>query len=304
MIRSDGTYLAHFETYLLTSKRVSQNTFLAYKQDLNQFLDFLSKKQASIESCKVSDLKEFVKTLKDAELKNKSLARKISSLKQFFIFLENQFQLPNKAENLLIPKIESTLPLYLTSDEVEKLFEATTTDKSMKGIRNQVIIFLLYASGMRVSELINLTVDQVHFDTGFIHLVGKGNKERTVPIPLNILELLRFYLDKVHSKLIPVSVKDNQDYLFPFCREKKVKHLSRQMIFIILKDLVKKANIKKNISPHSLRHSLATHLLKNGANLRTLQTLLGHESISTVQIYTHVETSHLREVYDKKHPRA
>jgi len=304
VIRSDGTYLAHFETYLLTSKRVSQNTFLAYKQDLNQFLDFLSKKQASIESCKVSDLKEFVKTLKDAELKNKSLARKISSLKQFFIFLENQFQLPNKAENLLIPKIESTLPLYLTSDEVEKLFEATTTDKSMKGIRNQVIIFLLYASGMRVSELINLTVDQVHFDTGFIHLVGKGNKERTVPIPLNILELLRFYLDKVHSKLIPVSVKDNQDYLFPFCREKKVKHLSRQMIFIILKDLVKKANIKKNISPHSLRHSLATHLLKNGANLRTLQTLLGHESISTVQIYTHVETSHLREVYDKKHPRA
>jgi len=304
VIRSDGTYLAHFETYLLTSKRVSQNTFLAYKQDLNQFLNFLLKKQSSIESCKISDLKEFIKTLKDATLKNKSLARKISSLKQFFIFLENQFQVPNKAENLLIPKIESTLPLYLTSDEVQKLFEATTADASIKGIRNQVIIFLLYASGMRVSELINLTVDQVHFDTGFIHLVGKGNKERTVPIPLNILELLRFYLDKVHSKLIPSNVKDNQDYLFPFCREKKVKHLSRQMIFIILKDLVKKANIKKNISPHSLRHSLATHLLKNGANLRSLQTLLGHESISTVQIYTHVETSHLREIYDKKHPRA
>jgi len=303
--KSDQSYLTHFETYLLTEKRVSSNTLSSYRLDIQQFLSFLKSQFSSIENMSSQEVVGFLKHIKDNNLTNKSLARKVSSLRGFFSFLTKNFNLKNHGLNLVIPKIEETLPSYLTLDEVEKLFELAALDKTVKGYRNQTIIYLLYASGMRVSELVNLRIGQIHFDTGFIHVVGKGNKERTLPIPLNILQLIRFYLDKIYIKLLPKNSKSvSQDLLFPFFLNGKVKPISRQIVFLILKKIIKMSGIKKNISPHSLRHSLATHLLKNGANLRSLQLLLGHESISTVQIYTHVDTSHLRVIYDKKHPRA
>ena len=171
------------------------------------------------------------------------------------------------------------------------------------------MVYLLYASGMRVSELVSLTTEQIQFDTGFVSLMGKGNKERMVPLPKNVLELLRYFLDHIYPKLMPKpkegkELKKDKNYLFFSAYAGQLKPISRQSFWIILKKILAKACIYKDISPHTLRHSLATHLLKSGANIRSLQQLLGHEQISTVQIYTHLEKSHVRRVYDKKHPRA
>ncbi len=297
-------FLAHFETFLLTERRVSRNTFWAYKRDVEQLIGFLGKEKLDLNSAKVSDIKVFLKNLKEQGLKAKSIARKISSVKSLYKYLEKRFNVENKAETLIIPKVESRLPVYLNDDEVDTLFKASSGDLSARGIRNQVIVYLLYSSGMRVSELVNLTIGQIHFDTGFVHLMGKGNKERTVPLPSNIIELLRYYLNTVYPTLTSRrNISKGNDYLFPFCSRKRIKPLSRQSVWGILKKMIAKAGINKNISPHSLRHSLATHLLKNGADLRSLQLLLGHERLSTVQVYTHLETSHLKEIYDKKHPR-
>ena len=307
---NNESYLTLFHTYLLTEKRVSQNTFLAYKRDLEQLVNFFEENKITIKSCNKNHLKKFLKTLNNLGLSAKTVSRKISSIKAFFNYLHENFKILNKASTLIFPKIEKTLPIYLTQDEVQKLLQAANEDVSPKGVRNKVMVYLLYASGMRVSELVNLQTDQVHFDTGFIGLMGKGNKERLVPIPKNIIEMLKNYLDNVYVKLLASNKKavegnvNPQNYMFFSNYKSQLKSISRQSFWIILKSILKKARISKNISPHTLRHSLATHLLKGGADLRSLQLLLGHEQLSTVQIYTHLEKSHLKKIYDKKHPRA
>lgn len=298
-------YLTHFEMYLLTEKRVSQNTFSAYHKDIEQFLIFLNENKQALQSCGKPQLKKFLRTLKNKGISAKSLARKISSLKLFFSFLHDRFDFQNKATCLSFPKIEKKLPVYLTEEELKKLFDTANKDTSFRGVRNKVMLSLLYASGMRVSELVNMTIDQIHFDTGFVSIQGKGGKERMVPLPQNILELLRFYLDSVYNKLFPKNIDlGEKKYLFAVVYKQKIKPISRQLFWSTLKKIISKTNIKKNISPHSLRHSLATHLLRKGANIRLLQALLGHEQLTTVQVYTHLEDSQLRDEYDKKHPRA
>lgn len=298
--------IAQFHNYLLTEKRVSHNTFSAYRQDVNQLMEFLEKERIGFATTTTQHLKKFLKYLKDSGLGAKSISRKISSLKLFFEFMHNRYKFKNIANGLIFPKIEKKLPSYLTEQEIQKLLSAANKDVSPKGIRNKVMLYLLYASGMRVSELVNLTTDQMHFDTGFIHLVGKGNKERVVPLPKNILELLKFYLETIYKQLLPekVSGVGKKNYLFPAVYNNTIKPLSRQLFWIALKKILTHAAIFKNVSPHSLRHSLATHLLKNGADIRSLQMLLGHENLATVQMYTHLGTSQVRKIYDKKHPRA
>lgn len=308
-IKENEKFLTLFETYLLTEKRVSQNTFSAYKRDIDQFVKFLNKNKINIKQCNKNNIKKFLKTLNDQGLTAKSLSRKISSIKVLFNYLSDRFKINNSSIGLIFPKLEKTLPIYLTQTEVQKLLESANKDNSNKGVRNKVMLYLLYASGMRVSELVNLTVDQIHFDTGFISLLGKGNKERLVPIPKNIMSLIQFYLDSVYPKLFPkkrdvTKEVKQQNYLFFAFYKDRIKPISRQSFWLILKEILKLAKIDKNISPHSLRHSLATHLLKSGADIRSLQLLLGHEQISTVQIYTHLEKTQVRKVYDKKHPRA
>lgn len=305
----DSNFVTLFQTYLLTEKRVSQNTFSAYKRDIDQLIDFLEKNKLTIKACNKNHLKKFLKILNDQGLTAKSVSRKISSIKSFYNYLTEHFKIQNRASTLIFPKLEQTLPKYLTQDEVQQLLAAANKDEADKGIRNKVMIYLLYASGMRVSELVSLKIDQLHFDTGFVALMGKGNKERLVPLPKNVLDLMRFYLDMVYPKLIARTKNaeqliQKQNYLFISCYREEIKSLSRQSFWIILKKILVQAKILKNISPHSLRHSLATHLLKNGADIRSLQLLLGHEQISTVQIYTHLEKSQVRKIYDKKHPRA
>ena len=301
---NDSDVLAHFTTYLLTEKRAPHNTFSAYKRDITQLLTYIKDQDTSITTCDVAHLKNYIGELRRGGISAKSVARKISSMKLFFAFCSKRLGVVNKAEGLVFPKLDKTFPVFLTNKEIEKLLEVTQEDTTPKGIRNSTMIYLMYASGMRVSELINITIDTIHFDTGFITFMGKGGKERSVPLPQTVLELLRFFLDEVHDLCMPRGIIPKKNYLFASYQNGKEKPLTRQNVWIILKRLIAQAGIKKNISPHSLRHSLATHLLKNGVDLRALQILLGHQNLKTIEVYTHLDTSDLREVYDKKHPRA
>jgi len=300
--------VGQFHAFLLTERRVAHNTFLAYKRDLEQFESFLSGAKIGFSTIQKKHLSSFIKFLKDQGMNAKSLSRKISSLKLFFRYLNEVHHVPNLAKNLAFPKTDRDLPSYLTQQEIEKLLSAANKDVSDKGIRNKVMLYLLYATGMRVSELVTMTVDQVQFDTGFARIVGKGNKERMVPLPRNILELLRYYLDHIYPKLLPEehlhAQQHKKQYLFAALYNHQVKPLSRQTVWLSLRKILQQAAIFKEISPHSLRHSLATHLLQQGADLRSLQMLLGHQNLSTVQIYTHLGNAQIRKIYDKKHPRA
>jgi len=290
-----------FEAYLLTEQRVATNTFLSYKRDTTQFIAFLENNKIDLISSSSDDLKKFVHFLYGLKLSAKSIARKISTIKTFFNYLTDHFGITNHAKELIIPKLEKRLPTYLTQDEVSRLLAYSEKDRSDLGIRNSMMIYLLYSSGMRVSELVNIKISDIHFDTGFISIEGKGGKQRMLPLPQSMMSLLHQYL-QTHTPSFSNAQKSV--YLFPIVYGKKVKPLSRQSCWIILKRMCQQAGIKRAISPHQLRHSFATHMLEKGVDLRSLQVLLGHEEIATVEVYTHVETSALRKIYDKKHPRS
>ncbi len=299
--------VGQFKTFLLTERRVAQNTFLAYVRDLEQFESFLGGVKIGFSTCQRKHLTSFLKSLRDQGLNAKSLSRKISTLRLFFKYLNEHFHVPNIAKNLVFPKIDQNLPSYLTQGEIEQLLLAANKDLSPKGVRNKVMLYLLYATGVRVTELVTMTVDQILFDTGFVKIVGKGSKERHIPLPRNILELLHYYVDHIYPTLLPEKAQHMQlkkQYLFAALYNNQIKPLSRQSLWLQLKKVLLLASISKNISPHSLRHSLATHLLQQGADLRSLQMLLGHQNLSTVQIYTHLGDTQIRKIYDKKHPRA
>lgn len=292
-----------FEAYLLTEQRVATNTFFSYKRDLSQFIDFLEKNTIDIGNIASDELKKFVHYLYGLKLSARSIARKISTLKSFFAYLNDHFGINNCAKELLIPKIEKRLPTYLTQDEVSRLLITSEQDRSDIGVRNSIMVYLLYSSGMRVSELVNIKISDLHFDTSFISIEGKGGRQRMIPLPQAIMSLLSKYLQTHAAPSSSDSIK-NPLYLFPVVYGKKVKPISRQSCWIILKKMCEQAGIKRAISPHQLRHSFATHMLEKGVDLRSLQVLLGHEEIATVEVYTHVETSELRKIYDKKHPRS
>lgn len=297
--------LHKFEVYLLTEKRVSINTLAAYKRDLNQFITFLKTKKIEIKDVESADLKKFLAYLHKINLNARSVARKISALKTFYAYVNQQFEWKNVAQELRIPKMAQNLPHYLSEDEIKELFAAAEQDTSPYGLRNKVMLYLLYTSGMRISELIKLCISHIHFDTGFISVFGKGGKQRMVPIPQVVLNMLQQYIDTtLATKQEKKKMKNVPSYIFPTQYAGKIKPMSRQSFWIILNSIWKKTGIKKLISPHQLRHSLATHMLKQGLDLRSLQIVLGHENLTTVQIYTHVETSYLRKIYDNKHPRS
>lgn len=304
-LRND--YVELFFSYILAEKRLSQNTYFAYKQDIEQFLAFLKTVRIPLQQCSTQELKIFLKKMKDSGLKSRSMSRKISTLKALFSFLSERFAFKNSAAQLIFPKIEKTLPYFLTEQDIYKLFEIAGLDKTLNGQRNKVMLYLLYASGMRISELISLKKEQVNFQTGFIQLLGKGNKERMVPLPQPVLELLREYLDLIYPALFLKAGSDIKqmpiDNLFFTPYKNRIKPISRQAFWLMLKRWLLKAHLPARVSPHSLRHSLATHLLSSGVDLRTLQLLLGHASIVTVNIYTHVTNNELRSIYDSKHPR-
>lgn len=308
--------LAAFITYLVTEKRLSNNSVHAYESDLKHLDLFLKKKKRSLLKCDKLHLKLYLKHLHDRGLQGGSVSRKISTFKSFYGFAAKNFQVVDLGKALIFPKLIKRLPKYLTEEETQQLLVMSKQDETPKGVRNYVMLLVLYASGMRISELLGLKFDQIIFTTGFIQIFGKGNKERLVPVPGAVLVALRHYLDQVLPALCAVRSENAvladfgyktilpTKHIFITRYRRKLIPLSRQSYWVYLKKLLHKAGITKDISPHTLRHSLASHLLKNGADLRSLQMLLGHENLSTVQIYTHLQDDEQRKEYDKRHPRA
>ena len=225
-------------------------------------------------------------------------------MKSFARYLETYHDIPNFTEGTVFPKVPKRLPSYLSEEDIKKLFAVSQQDQTLNGHRNKMMLCLLYVCGFRVSELTNLKISNIDFQERILHITGKGGKNRVIPLQAKIIDSLRYYLQHVHNLLVANAREQSTDILFPIVHKRSVQPISRQAFWTILKKLAKVTGIETSISPHTLRHSLATHLLKEGANLRLLQMLLGHEQLDTVQIYTHVEISQLRKLYDMYHSRA
>ncbi len=290
-------YIENFIDYLKIEKGLSENSIKSYKNDLNQFMLYLAEKKITdINKINIEVLTDFFISLKKMNIHSRSIARKIVTIKSFFRYLviDNIIK-ENPAELLESPKIGEHLPEYLTIDEVDKLLSGFDMTKDLE-IRDKAIIELMYSCGLRVSELSNLKLEQLNMKEGFIQIVGKGDKERLVPLGSKARSLIKEYIYNVRMKLD----KTGEDYLF---LNKQGGHLSRVSIWKLIKKYTRRAGINKNIHPHTLRHSFATHLLNNGADLRIVQELLGHSDISTTQIYTHLNYAKLKSVHLQYHPR-
>lgn len=288
-----------YEYYLKREKGLSGNTLKAYLNDIEQYINHLIKhrKVDNVKEIKKVDVLAFLKVLKEKDLKTQSIYRKLSSIKGFhkFLLLENEVD-TDVSHSISSPKREKLIPEVLTVDEVLKMINSLQGNDPIK-IRNLALIETIYGSGLRVSELLNLRVFDVHLTAKYVKIITKGNKERNVPLGDMSIKALREYITKGRAQLL----KKENNYLFVNQYGNK---LSRQGFYKLLQKISSDVNIKKKISPHTLRHSFATHLLENGIDLKTLQDLLGHEDISTTQIYTHISKKHLKDVYLKTHPRA
>lgn len=292
-------YLDGFLEYLKFEKGLSDNTLEAYGRDLSKFLAYL--KQRKIENpvdVKRSDILAFVGQLLDEGAAFSSSARHLSSIKSFFRFLILEGYITvNPADNLESPKIRRRLPEVLTVQEVDRLLSNPNV-VSLTGLRDRAMFELMYATGLRVSELLSLEVDDINLSTGYVRCLGKGRKERIVPVGKTASFWVERYIGRSRQKLIKGTVNRT---LFVNAKGRK---MTRQGFWKLLNKHVEQAGITKEVTPHTLRHSFATHLLENGADLRSVQEMLGHADISTTQIYTHLTKAHLREVYQKSHPRA
>ena len=291
-----------FKNYLKLERSLSNNSIDAYLLDIRKLTSFISENYStslSIENINVSIIESFIKYLFKSESSTYSQARIVSGLKSFFnyLLLEEKIDI-NPMELIDAPKLVRKLPETLSIQEIEIIIDAIDLD-SKEGMRNKAILETLYSCGLRVSELVNLKVQNLFLDIGFIKVLGKGMKERLVPIGTNAAECISLYMNE-YRKSINIS-EGFEGYLFI---NRRGKNLTRNMIFIIIKDLVKKAGLNKNISPHTFRHSFATHLIEGGADLRAVQEMLGHESITTTEIYTHLNKNYLKEVVNKFHPRS
>lgn len=289
-----------FESYLKIEKSLAKNSVESYSRDVKKWIEFAEISNIkTVENTTLQDLQHFIGFLFDMGLSSRSQARIISGIKAFFKFLvlENYIE-DDPSELLEQPRIGTKLPEFLTQNEIDQLINAIDYSKA-EGQRNRAIIETLYSCGLRVSECIGMQISKLHFDEGFVRIIGKGDKERLVPIsPLAIKEI-EFYFENYRSEM---NIKSgHEDFVF---LNRRGKQLTRVMIFTIIKNLTEKAGIKKNVSPHTLRHSFATHLIEGGADLRAVQEMLGHESIITTEIYTHLDRNYLRENILNFHPRA
>lgn len=290
-----------FMHYLVVERGLSQNTIVSYERDLKSYHQFLDEQQQMTSFQDVTRLSiiQFLKSLKDAGKSSKTIARHTASIRNFHQFLLREKAVDHDPTvHIESPQVERTLPKVLSLTEVEKLLD-TPKLISAYGYRDKAMLELLYATGIRVSEMINLNMNDVHLTMGFIRCFGKGNKERIVPIGRTASEALEAYLDKGRTKL--ASKKNQTDAFF---LNHHGNRMTRQGYWKNLKKIASEAGINKELTPHTLRHSFATHLLENGADLRAVQEMLGHADISTTQIYTHVSKTRLKDVYKQYHPRA
>ncbi len=289
-----------FKYYLVNEKGLSSNTVSSYFADVNNYLLYLEQYKGITKPLMINEkvIKDYLKTLHTRKVKSSTLARKISALKSFhyYLFLEKEIN-ENYMKKIVTPKVNKSLPSVLSIEEILSLMDLLK-DNDPLTLRNLALIELIYGSGLRVSELLNLKLNNIHFSANYAKILGKGNKERIVPLGEMSLIALKNYFANGR----PLLLKNNvSDYVF---LNLYGNQLSRQGFYKILKEIAIEANITKEISPHTLRHSFATHLLEAGVDLKTLQDLLGHKDISTTQIYTHISQKHLKDVYLKSHPRA
>ena len=292
-------YKKGFKAYLQLEKSLSDNSVEAYMRDIEKLTQYLQhagtlKKPSEI---RLIDLQHFLKWIGEFGMSATSQARIISGVKAFYKYCLIEHITKNDPTTLLdAPKLKKTLPDTLSFDEIENMIAEIDLSKP-EGGRNKAMLEMLYSCGLRVSELVNLKISQLYFDVGFIRVIGKGDKERLVPIGSSAIKFVKIYLKNIR---VHIAVKPgNEDIVFLNRRGSK---LTRVMIFLIIKDLTKKAGIKKTISPHTFRHSFATHLVEGGADLRAVQEMLGHENITTTQIYTHLDREFLRKTLEEFHP--
>ena len=290
--------LGLFLDFLSIEKGLSKNTLMAYRRDLKRYMAFLGKKGAtSLDSVNRRTIMEYLLKERDRGLNASSVARGLVAIRMFHRFLTEEGKIKEDVtEALEAPKLWKHLPDCLSIQEVEALLKAPNARKA-QGIRDQACLELMYATGLRASELAGLKTKHLNFDPSYIRIIGKGEKERIVPMGRSAKKSVRRYLEQVRPQWVK---GDPEDALFVSRLGKK---LSRQTVWMILKKYVHAAGLRKKVYPHILRHSFATHLLENGADLRVVQELLGHSDISTTQIYTHVEKSRLKNIHQKFHPR-
>ena len=290
-----------FKQYLLIDHGRSNNTIESYLRDLRKFEDFLNRHSLEIKDVEEKDIQLFLLDLYEDGYAASSTSRMLSSLRQYFLFLIKQNYLSHNPLTLIqSPKKGKRLPKAISMGQVTKLMNSPDINH-YQGIRDRAILETMYATGLRVSELTHLTLEQVHLELGFIQTIGKGDKERIVPLGDEAIYWIQTYLDQVRYYYLTKAKNQNNPYLF---LTQRGNHFTRQGIWKTLKKYVQAVGIDENISPHMLRHSFATHLLENGADLRLVQELLGHADISTTQIYTHISKHRLQEVYRKSFPRA
>ena len=291
-------YIKEFVSYLKIEKGLAENSIFAYQNDVAKLHDFSLSIDKNAEQISYNDLKLFIAALYDLGLSARTQARIISGIKQFYgyLLLENYITI-DPSELLDQPKIGRKLPEVLTIEEIDRLIDALDMSKN-ESHRNKAIIETLYSCGLRVSELVNLRFSDLFFEEGFIRVIGKGNKERLVPVSASVEKEISIYNDHIrrHQNI----KKGDENVVFLNRRGGK---LTRVMIFTIIKDLAERIGLQKTISPHTFRHSFATHLLEGGANLRAIQEMLGHESITTTEIYTHLDQRYLKEAILSFHPR-
>ncbi len=291
-------YIKDFVSFLKIEKGLAENSIFAYQNDVTKLYDFAKSRNLEPTQISYENLKEFVAVLFDLGLSARSQARIISGVKQFYGFLLIEDVLMDDPSELLeMPKIGRKLPEVLTIEEIDLLI-ATVDMSKAEGHRNRAILETLYSCGLRVSELVGLKFSDLYFDEGFIRVIGKGNKERLVPVSPSVEKEIKLYNDHIrrHQEIKP----GNENIVF---LNRRGAQLTRVMIFTIIKDLAEAAGLKKSISPHTFRHSFATHMIEGGANLRAVQEMLGHESITTTEIYTHLDQRFLRDAIVSFHPR-
>ena len=286
-------YLAH----LVVERNLSPRTLESYGRDLRQFSAFAANRKLEITSIERSHLRDYLGSRRDAGLSPRSSARALSAIRGFFRFLVGTEALTtDPTANIRSPSLWKTVPHTLNSSDIDALLAAPDTSTTL-GLRNRAMFETLYATGLRVSELVGLTIDRVRLDPGFVRIVGKGRKERLVPLGLAAIDWIERYSDAGRALLD----RDRRPELF-------LNHrggvMTRQGFWKILRQHAQHAGIKTTLSPHVIRHSFATHLVENGADLRAVQMMLGHSSLTTTEIYTHVARERLRRLYDEKHPRA
>ncbi len=294
-------HIKQFGNYLKLERSLSPNSIAAYLSDVEKLTQYLevSKNTASPVSLTAKNIQGFLQYINELGISAHSQARMLSGIKAFYKYLVYE-ELVEKDPTELIegPKLGRKLPDTLSFPEIENLFDAIDLSKP-EGGRNRAMLEVLYSSGLRVSELVDLKINNVHFDVGFLRVVGKGNKERLVPVGTDALKYLKIYLEEIRVH-IPIK-KGFEGFAF---LNRNGRKLSRVMVFMIIKDLAARIGLNKTISPHTFRHSFATHLIEGGADLRAVQEMLGHESITTTEIYTHLDRDYLKQVIRDFHPRS